>query len=462
MRPLPTRNVRWHGILAAVMLVSVSLNLGSSSYASSRRTPIVEAVNDAMPSVVNIHGRKTVRSEDAAGTTGDHFRQVNGMGTGIVIDERGYVLTNHHVVDGVSRIQVTLHDQRTVVAKLIAHDQKSDLAVIKLDVEGALPLMRIGTSSDLMAGETVIAIGNAYGYEHTVTTGIISALHRTVQVSDEQTYRDVIQTSADINPGNSGGPLLNIDGELVGINVAVRIGAQGIAFAIPVDQALEIAAGLLNSEKVGRISHGIVGKTDVRESQPQFVVTSLRKESPAKATGLEKGDVVVAVDDLPIRRALDFERAMLRHSAGESVEIQIQRSGDLVKLQLPISGAARKGANTVSTSGGSNSNSSDRTWDVLGLRLEPVPGAMVQQIDARFNGGLKILEVRPGSPAASQRLRAGDILVGLQTWETVRLDNVTYILNRPEITTGQPIRFYILRGNETLFGSMRVNAEMTR
>ena len=110
---------------------------------------------------------------------------------------------------------------------------------------------------------------------------------------------------------------------------------------------MEIAAGLLNSEKVGRISHGIVGKTDVRESQPQFVVTSLRKESPAKATGLEKGDVVVAVDDLPIRRALDFERAMLRHSAGESVELQVQRSGDLVTLQLPLSGAARKGSNTV-------------------------------------------------------------------------------------------------------------------
>lgn len=459
MRLLPTRTVRWNGFLTAAILASVSLGGIPPTYASARRTPIVEAVNETVPSVVNIHGRKTVRADDAAGSSGDHFRQVNGMGTGIVIDERGYVLTNHHVVDGVSRIQVTLHDQRTVVAKLIAHDQKSDLAVIKLDVEGTLPLIRIGTSSDLMAGETVIAIGNAYGYEHTVTTGIISALHRTVQVSDDQTYRDVIQTSADINPGNSGGPLLNIDGELVGINVAVRIGAQGIAFAIPVDQALEIAADLMNSEKLGRISHGIVGKTDLKETQPKFVVTNLRKDSAAKSSGLEKGDVLVSVGDIPVHRALDFERAMLRHSAGDSVEIQVQRSGDLVKLQVPLVGTSRKvPASNVAT----NSNSPDRTWDILGLRLEPVPGAMVQQIDARFNGGLKILEVRPGSPAANQRLRSGDILVGMQTWETVRLDNVTYILNRPEVVNGQPIRFYILRGNETLFGSMRVNLETTR
>jgi serine protease Do len=443
----------WYGVVVTGLLIFGTMN---SVHASARRSPIVEAVTASMPSVVNIHGRKTVRSDEPAGTSRDHFRQVNGMGTGIVIDERGYVLTNHHVVDGVSRIQVTLHNRQTVTAKLIAHDHKTDLAVIKLDVDESLPLMRIGTSNDLMPGETVIAIGNAYGYEHTVTSGIISALHRTVQVSDDQTYRDVIQTSADINPGNSGGPLLNIDGELIGINVAVRIGAQGIAFAIPIDQALEVAADLLNAERLSRISHGVIGKTDTQDQHSQFVVTSFRKDSPAQSSGLERGDVVVSVGGIKVERALDFERGLLGRTGGESVPVQVKRDGSLMKVDVSLaSGAKRKSA-----TGGGN----DRVWELLGLRLEPVSSQYVQQIDSRFNGGLKVVDVRSGSPATqgSLRLQAGDVLVGMLSWETVRLDNVSYILNRPEVVNGQPIKYYVLRGNETLYGHMRVSAESGR
>ena len=129
-----------------------------------------------------------------------------------------------------------------MVATLVARDLETDLAVIKVNVSDKLTVIALGTSSDLMAGESVIAVGNAYGYENTVTRGIISALHRAVQVSDAQFYDDLIQTDASINPGNSGGPLLNIDGEMIGINVAVRAGAQGIGFAIPVDKAMNVAA----------------------------------------------------------------------------------------------------------------------------------------------------------------------------------------------------------------------------
>ena len=140
---------------------------------------------------------------------------------------------------------VTLADGQRHMAKLVARDIETDLAIIKIDPQEPLPVIPIGTSSDLMPGETVIAVGNAYGYEHTVTRGIISALHRAVQVSDAQFYDDLIQTDASINPGNSGGPLLNIDGDMIGINVAVRAGAQGIGFAIPVDKVAAVAAGLL-------------------------------------------------------------------------------------------------------------------------------------------------------------------------------------------------------------------------
>src|SRR4029450_11976746 len=225
-----------------------------------RNSPIVKAVNAAAPSVVNIHGRKTVRAESAPLGT-DAVRQVNGMGTGIVIDPRGYIITNFHVVEGVSNIQVTLDDDRKLIARLVANDPKTDLAIIRIDTKDPLPVIHFGTSCDLMRGEPVIAVGNAYGYENTVTRGIISALHRSVQVSDEQKYNDLIQTDASINPGNSGGPLMNIDGEVIGINVAVRVGAQGIGFAIPIDEALEVAARLVSTERLDQTTHGITGKT---------------------------------------------------------------------------------------------------------------------------------------------------------------------------------------------------------
>ncbi|MEQ8836721.1 MAG: trypsin-like peptidase domain-containing protein, partial [Lacipirellulaceae bacterium] len=192
-----------------------------NSYAvcDTRLTPVVRAVRQASPSVVNIQGQKSVGDSTGIGT-----RQVNGMGTGVVIDPRGYILTNHHVVDGVRQINVTLSTGQSYIAQVIAHDRETDLAVIRIRTPKPLPIINIGTSSDLLTGESVVAVGNAFGYENTVTTGIISALHRNVQVNETQKYLDLIQTDASINPGNSGGPLLNVDGEMIGVNVAVRAG----------------------------------------------------------------------------------------------------------------------------------------------------------------------------------------------------------------------------------------------
>ena len=170
-----------------------------------RRTAIVRAIQTSRDSVVNIHGEKFV--SDSGDDAED--RRVNGMGTGVVIDPRGYAVTNFHVVDGVREIEVTLASGRTVAARLISHDRRTDLAVIKIDTVDPLPVIQLGTSDDLLTGETVLALGNAFGYEHTVTRGIISALHRNVDVSPTQRYEDLIQTDASINPGNSGGPLLN-------------------------------------------------------------------------------------------------------------------------------------------------------------------------------------------------------------------------------------------------------------
>lgn len=434
--------------LACSLLLAGSAGAGADELATTslRRTAIVKAVEAAQPSVVNIHGRKTVR--DNAALT-DASRQVNGMGTGIIIDERGYIITNYHVVEGVGRIQVTLHDDSELVAQLIAHDPKTDLAIIKINTEGKQPVIATGTSRDLMIGEPVIAVGNAFGYTHTVTRGIISALHRTVQVSDEQKYHDLIQTDASINPGNSGGPLLNIDGEMIGINVAVRVGAQGIGFAIPIDEAMDVAARLMTAEKIERVAHGVIGKTTFDETTPYFVVSALRKDSAGEKGGLQVGDVVVSAGDTKVERALDFERAMIGRRPGEEVALTVKRNQESVKVSIILDAATKGTIAKVSTE-------RDLHWDTLGVKLSPMNSGEFRLLNSRYRGGLKVLAVRDDSPASKQGIRAGDVLVGMHIWETVSVDNLNYILNRDDFVDLQPIKFYIVRGSETLFGHLRV------
>ncbi|MBU6176046.1 MAG: trypsin-like peptidase domain-containing protein, partial [Planctomycetes bacterium] len=219
-------------IASSIWLGIPGSEVRGESNATIRSTPIVQAIKKAEPAVVNIQGNKIVTNT----TNGVPTRQeVNGMGTGVIIDRRGLIITNYHVVDAVEKIEVTLADGSTFIARLINYDPETDLAMIKINADRDLPVIQVGRSDDLLRGETVIAIGNPFGYQNTVTVGVISALHRNIPVNGSQEYTDLIQTNADINPGNSGGPLLNIDGEVIGINVAVRVGAQGIGFAIPVD-----------------------------------------------------------------------------------------------------------------------------------------------------------------------------------------------------------------------------------
>jgi serine protease Do len=416
-----------------------------------RHSPIVKAVKAARPSIVNIHGRKTVRSDGTTYGVGDSVKQVNGMGTGIIFDERGYILTNFHVVDGVATIQVSLHDETTTVARLVAHDPKTDLAVIKIDAGKTLAPIRFGTSADLMEGEPVIAVGNAYGYEHTVTSGIISALHRTVQVSDDQKYHDLIQTSADINPGNSGGPLLNIDGDVIGINVAVRVGAQGIGFAIPIDEALEVAARLMSIERHDKNTHGITGNSSLDGDERVFRVQGIKSDSPADKAGLKKGDVITSIDGRKIERALDVELALLGRKPDKEINVEIRRDGATSELKLAVSAiGSRSGKPSVA----------DRAWTVLGLKLAPMPEAEFKALNTRYRGGLKVVDVRKNGPAYMQGIRAGDVLVGMHIWETISLDNIAYIIDREDVAKAEPIIFYIVRGSDTLYGHLRL-AERT-
>jgi serine protease Do len=407
-----------------------------------RQTPVVKAILVARPSIVNIRGEKTL-SGGAAASSADGNRRVNGMGTGVVIDPRGYIVTNYHVVDGVREIQVTLASDEKFVARLVDRDAETDLAVIKIDAKKSLPVINIGTSSDLMTGESVIAVGNAYGYENTVTRGIVSALHRAVQVSDAQYYDDLIQTDASINPGNSGGPLLNIDGEMIGINVAVRAGAQGIGFAIPVDKVMAVAGDLLAGTNAKRAYHGLVLAKPKAADKPVTVGT-VEADSPAAKAGLKPGDVIRSIGDVQVKRALDFHRGVLERAVGDEVQVVVQRKDEKLTLDL-----------TLASTSSATASSSNPAWNVLGLELRPIPADEFREsYQTRYRGGLLVTEVRPESPAAGQGLHRGDVLVGMHIWETISQANVEYILSRPDVQNLTPVKFFILRNGETLYGYM--------
>ena len=441
------------GVFSLALSIALATAAITPAFGSDlRRTAIVRAVREASPAIVNIQGQKTLAPEPKQRGYPSEARRVNGMGTGVVIDRRGYILTNHHVVEGVRRIEVTLSDGRKHVARLVSHDAPTDLAVIKIPADDDLPLIRMGTSSDLMPGEPVVAVGNAYGYEHTVTRGIISALHRTVDVNESQQYHDLIQTDASINPGNSGGPLLNIDGDMIGLNVAVRVGAQGIGFAIPVNKALQVATNLMSVERTSGLWHGIEYQSDRdtsdRDSGTGVFVDAVVQESPAAVGGLVPGDVIASIEGERVARPLDVECALLGRKADQEVRVEVRRNGESVELSMVMAKTPGRRNRTLQA---------DRMWQAIGMRLEVIPAERFRNIKTKYRGGLSVVSVRSGSPASRQGIRAGDVLVGMHIWETISMDNVAYIMNRADFDEFSPVKFYILRGEETLYGHLTVS-----
>jgi serine protease Do len=416
-----------------------------------RLSPVVVAVRQARPAVVSIRGQKKSPEPETTADDSEIPRQVNGMGTGSIVDERGYILTNYHVVSDVRRIEVTLDDQREYTAELIAYDAAADLAIIKIPAPKPLAVIRLGTSADLMDGESVIALGNAFGYEQTVTRGIISALGRDVQVSDTQSYDDLIQTDASINPGNSGGPLLNVDGEMIGVNVAVRAGAQGIGFAIPIDSALTVAARLLNVERLRSNYHGLMTQPG-REFGGPLRVTRVTSASPADKLGIQPGDEIVSVGPMAVVRPLDLERAFLDCQAGQSVPVEIRRNGVTSVLDLAL---AESQVRTIAPRA-AFSNNNDRAWELLGMRLSEEPRSTFQRRNTRYRGGMHVEEVRPNSPAAEEGILPGDILVGMHKWETASEQDIQYIVSRPTLSQMGKLKFYVLRGQSTLYGHINI------
>jgi serine protease Do len=438
------------------LITALALLPGFARAQNPRHTPEVEVVKRVRAAVVNIHSERTVRGntgEEQLFTHAPLQNRINGMGTGIVIDARGYIVTCQHVVEDVNIIRVRLVDRTEYTARVVARDVESDLALLKVDANRPLTPIPLGTATDVMVGEKVIAIGNAYGYEYTVSTGIVSALKRDVNLNKEVQYKSLIQTDAAINPGNSGGPLMNINGEMIGMNVAIRAGAQGISFAIPVETMIRVTSTML-SRKRGGVWHGLVVRDEVQSPEddgilkteagtPTYLVQrSLRVDkvepnSPAATTTIKPGDVITQIGDTRITCSLDLERALIDHAAGEKLAVSFRREGTERAAEIALQALDLPSPTQI-----------DVVWRKLGVKLNPVKGDLVSRTNRQLHGGLSVSEVRADSAAGKAGIQRGDVLIGLHQWETVSLDNVVFVLTHRDLPTFNPLTFYIVRSGQ--------------
>jgi serine protease Do len=377
-----------------------------------RRTTTVRVVEEAGPAVVSITTEHLVQRATPFGSfRGDPFfdrffqdffeprrpRTVQNLGSGVVIDREGHILTNDHVVTRASRIQVSFADGRDFEAKLIGADPNHDIAVLAIDADESLPWIEPGESGDLMVGEPVIAIGNPFGLSHTVTTGVISALNRSIR-TDDRVYHGFLQTDASINPGNSGGPLLNAEGRLIAINTAVYNGAQGIGFAIPIDAAKRIVTELIEHGEVSPVWLGLDFQNltpSLREAldlPPELrgaLVSRVRSDSPAARAGFQRGDVVSQLDGQNIDSAGDFFERLGAATAGQELSLSVVRDGDQRTIRV---------------------RAEEIPADHIDQMMEEITG---MQVERNEGGGFVVRSVRQGSGAERIGVQPGDLLLGI-------------------------------------------------
>ncbi|MGW8312582.1 MAG: DegQ family serine endoprotease [Desulfuromonadales bacterium] len=334
--------------------------------------------------------------------------KARSLGSGFIISADGFILTNDHVVEGADEIKVKLADGREFSAEVRGLDPKLDLALVKIDAGGELPFARLGESDDIRVGEWVMAIGNPFGLEQTVTVGIVSAKGRVIGAGP---YDDFIQTDASINPGNSGGPLFNIHGEVIGINTAIVAGGQGIGFAIPVNMAKQIIPQLRDEGHVTRGWLGVTVQALNQELADSFGLSSTRgalvneitKGSPADQAGLQRGDVILSYDGRQIDELNDLPRLVAATPVDKSVNVTIFRDGKERTVKVTI-GKLLEGEQEVA--------SGDRERGVTaGITAANLTPELVKRFSLEGDAGILITKIAPDSPAAKANLRVGDLIV---------------------------------------------------
>ncbi len=335
------------------------------------------------------------------------------LGSGVIIDSKGYILTNNHVIQGADEINVTLLDGRKFKGKVVGADPKTDLALIKVEAKDNLPTVRLGDSDEVKIGSWAIAIGNPFGLDHTMTVGVVSAKGRSIGVAE---YEDLIQTDASINPGNSGGPLVNLRGEIIGINTAIVAGGQGIGFAIPINMAQKIIGDLMEHGKVLRAWLGVYIQEITPELAKEFkgaeakkgvLVSTVMPDSPAEKAGIKRGDIILSVDGKGVSTPQELQKEILKRKSGEVVKLGILREGEIQTFEVKLAQMEEKGEEAKGKESGETETTS--TW--RGITVQQITSQLAKHFGlSPSEKGVLICEVLPGSLAAKAHLRPGDLI----------------------------------------------------
>ncbi len=418
---------------------------------------VAEAIR---PSVVSISTRQVSSRSGMSRSYREFFgmprepESASGMGSGVIVRPEGYILTNNHVVEGADELNVELADGRKVRGEIVGTDPQTDLAVIKIDLPG-IQAAPFGNSDEVQVGDWVVAIGSPFGLDQTVTSGIISGKNRRQGIiADGNGLEDFLQTDAAINPGNSGGPLVNLRGELIGINTAIlsRSGASaGIGFAIPVSLAEPVLSSIIET---GEVRRGFLGAqvVDVTPATAEAydlkvsrgaLIGGVLEGNPAAVAGLQPGDVVTKIDGKPCRGGSQLVNTVAVRRPGTSVELEVNRFGKILNLTVNLQERTDAAMALF------------RSGEIFGAKVVPVTPESAGQYGYRgLTSGLIVTEVEQGSMADQADLQVGDVIEGAAGIQLESVEQLREIISKAN-QVGQPIRIVVRRGNSRMLLMLR-------
>ena len=411
-----------------------------------------DIIEKASPSVVNIQSTRVIKASEQGGNnpfmsdpffrqffggngSRPHTQRESGLGSGVIVDPSGYILTNNHVVEKATTVRVTLLDKREYTAKVVGADPQTDVAVVKIDAGASLPALPLGNSDGARVGDLCFAIGNPFGYDHTVTMGIVSAKGRSLEGQGH--IQNFIQTDAAINPGNSGGALINAKGQLIGMNTAIITGGGaglggesgniGIGFAVPVNMARTVMDQIIKSGKVSRGYIGVTLQGLTPDLAQQFglkdthgaVVADVNKGGPGANAGLQSGDVITAINGSKIQDSNELTLTVTEHAPGDRVTLDVYRNGKPMKVEVTLGERPNglewaEGGNQRQNKDGNDEGEEGGNSSARGISVEALTPEIAQQVGISPNTrGVVVTDVDQGSAAAESGIGQGDVITGV-------------------------------------------------